>query len=170
MVHRKLTLVVALALSLCAAAGLSAQTTAAPQAQAPAPAQVLTEGRFISFDIGMAGGMPFNGGAVEVGRYLSVSFNVAGSLSAGFAQIVSGAAQYMTFRVSYFFMPALGASIYLGSDGNPAAGVGIFYDIMKSRSETDLATALKVRLDVLADTTGFTNGRLILGVVTSIGL
>lgn len=168
MAHRTLTLAVVLALSLCAVTGLSAQTTA--QQPAAALPQVLTEGRFITFDLGMTAGLPFNGGAVEVGRYLSVSFNVTGNLSAGLANIVSGAAQYTAFRLSYFFIPNLGASLYLGSNGNPAGGVGIFYDVMKSRSDTDLATALKVRLDFLADTTGFANGRLILGVVTSIGL
>ncbi len=165
---RTILLVTVLVMSLCAVAGLSAQTTAQPSSAEQQ--QVLTEGRFITFDVGMTGGLPFNGGAVEVGRYLGVSFNVTPGVSAGMANIVSGATQFTTFRLSYFFLPSLGASLYLGSDGNPAGGLGIFYDVLRTRSDTSLTTALKVRLDFLADTTGFANGRLILGVVTSIGL
>jgi hypothetical protein len=175
MFNRSSTLV--LVLGLCAAAGLSAQAAtqgqtqapAQPQQAAPAAQQALAEGRFISFDIGMTCGVPFNGG-VEVGRYLAVTFNVTRTLSAGIADIMSGAAQYTTFRLSYFFLPSLGATVYIGSDGNPAGGVGVFYDVLGSRADNGLSTALKLRLDYLVDSTGFQNGRLVLGVVSSIGL
>jgi len=172
MIHRRLVPILVAVLTLGAASGLFAQAVGADQQQAQAPSRslVLTEGRVFSFDIGMTGGVPFSGATVEVGRYLAFDVNVANTLAAGIADITSAGTTYLTFRVSYFILPSVGATIYLGSDGNPAGGIGLFYDVLKSRPDAGLATALKIRLDCLVDSTGFNNGRLILGIVSSIGL
>jgi hypothetical protein len=130
-----------------------------------------TDGRYLSFDVGMVAGINIGANAARVGRTVGMDVTVSDAMSLGFMSTTSGATAYSLMKVSYFLTPALGLSIYLGSDGNTAAGAGVFYNVLRSRPDDGLSTSLKLRLEYLFDSgAGLTNGDLVLSVGTSVGL
>jgi hypothetical protein len=144
-------------------------------ADAPAagiPAVSNTDGKYISFDLGMVGGINLGANAATVGRTFGMNFTLSDSMSAGFLSTTAGGTSYTLMKLAYFFTPALGVSIYVGSDAaGTAGGAGIFYNVAKSRPDSGFSTALKLRLEYLSDTgVGLTKGDIVLSVGSSIGL
>ncbi|HEY9595602.1 MAG TPA: hypothetical protein VHE79_14075, partial [Spirochaetia bacterium] len=117
MSRRSLLLILVALLLSGVVAGLSAQAVGTDQQgggqgqAAPSRSPVLTEGRVLSFDIGMGGGLPFNGGAVEVARYVAFDVNVSNAIAIGVADATLGGTSWVAFRLSYFILPNLGAAL-----------------------------------------------------------
>jgi hypothetical protein len=136
-----------------------------------------TDGRYISFDLGMVAGINIAANAARVGRTFGMNFTLSDSMSAGIMSTTAGANSYTLMKLAYFLTPALGLSVYVGANAAGAAppatggGAGVFYNVAKSQPGSGLSTALKLRLEYLFDTSaGLTNGDIVLSVGSSIGL
>lgn len=171
---------------LVAAAGLSAQqrspvapvaptapTAPVAPSRATKPANGSPEGKIFAFDLGVACGYGLDAGDFVAGRSFGIGFTVADNIAVGFSS-TAASFTYSFFRASYYLTPAIGFNLYVGSDDNaasPAFGLGAAYTFLRNPSETGLATALKLRLEYLFDTSaGVDSGDIILAVGTSLGL
>jgi hypothetical protein len=143
-------------------------------AQAAAPAAGgNTDARLVAFELGMNGG--FKLGAAQpltIGRSFALNYTLADNFSFGLLNSVSGATTYNLVNLGYFLNPLLGFHIYVGADAaGIAGGAGVSVSVLKSRVDSGLSTALKLRLSYLFDVTaGFGAGDIVLGVSSSIGL
>jgi hypothetical protein len=136
-----------------------------------------TDGRYVSFDLGMVAGINIAANAARVGRTFGINFTLSDSMTAGIVSTTAGTNNYTLMKLAYFLTPALGLSVYVGTDVAGAAapatggGAGLFYNVVRSQPGTGLATALKLRLEYLFDTgAGLANGDVVLSVGSSIGL
>ncbi|MDR1094902.1 MAG: hypothetical protein LBL31_00770 [Spirochaetaceae bacterium] len=101
---------------------------------------------------------------------------------------------FVGLRIGYRFTPNIGAAIGLGqasvlsepavydTDGtvtsggagtafaSPGISLGAFYDIFTKRSANGIATALKVRVDYVAETANVAKGALFFSPVFTVGL
>ena len=125
----------------------------------------------------MLSGLKIGPNTITVGRAFGLAFAVSDNLSVGFYSMVPSTTSYNLVMLSYFLNPILGFSIAVGADtvgvaaANTAAGAGMFVNIARSRSDTGLSTALKLRLEYLFDTAlGLTNGDVVLSVGASFGI
>ena len=145
----------------------------APAPAAPAAPAVSAEARLIAFDLGMNGGLKLGANSGTVGSLFGMDFTLTDSLSVGLLSSVAGNTSYTLVKLAYRLLPALGFDIYIGSDLAPAtaAGVGVFYTLLRSRAEAGLATGLKLHVDYLVDSSaGFGKGDFVLGVISYVGL
>jgi len=142
---------------------------------APASAPVgNVDARFFAVDLGMVAGYSLNTNAPTVGRSFGLNFIVSDNVSVGFYNTIATANTYNLLRFGYYFTPALAFNLYVGSDlpgSNTAAGLGAAFALLKTRSETSLSSALKLRLEYLFDiAAGPAKGDLVLAVSSSLGL
>jgi hypothetical protein len=101
---------------------------------------------------------------------------------------------FVGLRIGYRFTPAIGAAIGLGqasvhagpvtfdengyitsggtgdANATPGISLGAFYDIFTKRSANGIATALKVRVDYVAETANVAKGALFFSPVFTVGL
>ncbi len=165
------SLVCLVACAIIAAVGVSAQAAAQPVAVSSGGN---ADARIIAFDVGMVAGYNIGSGGLPVGRSFGLNITVADNFSIGFVSLLA-TRTYSLLRMSYGLTPALGFAAFAGTDNNggspTAAGAGIYYNILKSKTDAGLATALKVRLDYLFDVTaGIAAGDVVLTLGTSVGL
>lgn len=157
-------IVVLLAVALIASAGLGAQAAAGN-----------TDAKLFCIDIGMATGFGLNTSSPLAGRTFGFNLTVADNIAIGVTGttvVDTTTRAYKLLRLGYYLTPAFGFNIYVGGQGagNLATGAGAFYNIMKSKSDTSFANALKVRLEYLFDATnGVASGDIVLALATSIG-
>jgi hypothetical protein len=86
---------------------------------------------------------------------------------------------FVGLRISYRFTPVLGTAIGIGQAvirksaapaTSPGVVLGVFYDLFANRSANGMATALKVRVDYVAETADVAKGALFFTPVFTIGL
>jgi hypothetical protein len=153
------------------------QTQQAP-AQQPAPrgsaAQLgPLDGSLLSFDFGVATGYSLNDKKPTVGQSFGLGIMMSDNLAVGFTSTSIGATpiSYQMFRLGYSFTPLIGMDIYLGTDGNAAAGLDAFIRLARSRSDAGLYSSLKVRLGYFLDlTNGPAKGDVALTIGSSVGI
>jgi hypothetical protein len=142
-------------------------------AQVSSPTTGNTDAKVFAIDLGATFGYGLSGNSPTVGRTFGINFTVADSLAVGFVDTQVGATpvDYKLARLSYALNPSLGFNLYVGSDTNTAGGAGVYYNILKSKSDTAFSTALKLRLEYLFDVSnGIAKGDLLLAVSPSIGI
>ena len=173
--HRPILLYLVLVLA-CGSISLFAQT----------PATVgNVDSKAISIEVGMNTGLGVATSAITVGRYFSLGLTISDNLVVGFqnlsAQAGTNVDTYNLFKLCYFLNPILGFNIDVGNDtvvsgtpavttNNVAAGVGIFYNIFKSRSDTGISTAFKLKVEYPFDTRGINAGDVVVGIGTTFGI
>lgn len=174
---KKVLMVLVLA-ALIAVGGVFAQDESGLDFSSTAP-------QFFSFDLGAGIGFALDSsystpakGVTAVGFKVAVidSLEVGVETLSAFSTTLPPA--FVGLRISYRFTPVLGAAIGLGaaavqstsSTSAPGISLGVFYDLFASRSKTGIATALKVRVDYVAETDNVAKGVLLFSPVFTIGL
>ncbi len=132
------------------------------------------DARYFAVDLGMVAGYSLNTNVPTVGRSFGLNFIVSDNVAVGFYNTIASTTTYNLLRFGYYFTPALAFNVYVGSDAagaNTAAGLGAAFALLKTRSDTSLSSALKLRLEYLFDTVaGPTKGDLVFAVSSSLGL
>jgi hypothetical protein len=132
------------------------------------------DARIFAVDLGMVAGYSLNAKAPTVGRSFGLNFIVSDNVAVGFYNTIATATTYNLLKFGYYFSPALAFNLYVGSDAagaNTAAGLGASFALLKTRSDTALSSALKLRLEYLFDTVaGPASGDLVFAVSSSLGL
>ena len=117
-----------------------------------------------------------------VGQSFSLNLTVANNVQVGFAtNNLSGAGATDTYgllKIAYFLTPQLGFNIAVGSaflgipaTNAPAIGAGVFFNAFTNPSQNAFSTALKVKLDYLADMNqGIDTGTIAFGLSAVFGL
>jgi hypothetical protein len=156
--------VVMLALALIVSAGLSAQAAGN------------TDARLFCIDVGMATGFGLTTNAPLAGKTFGFNLTVADNIAIGVAstrvdESATVSRTYKLLRLGYYLTPAFGFNIYVGGQGTAlATGAGAFYNIMKSKTDSSFANALKVKLEYLFDgANGVAGGDIVVALATSIG-
>ncbi len=174
---RKMILV--MVMMLVGLAVLEAQAATAQTPTSSVAANSNTDSRFVSLELSMLAGLKVGPNSLTVGRVFGMAFAVSDNLAVGFYNItattpVPATTNYSLIRLSYFLNPTLGFSIAVGADAaGTAAGAGMFVNVARSRSDTGLSTALKIRLDYLFDVSaagGLANGDVVLSIGSSFGI
>jgi len=153
-----------------------APAPAAPAAAAPAaPAAPLitADAKLVAFELGINGGLKLGSSSGTIGRTFGMDLTLGDTLSCGLVDVVAGTAEYTMVKVGYRMLPAIGFSVFVGSDATPttAAGVGVSYSLLRSRPDSGLASGLRLDVDYFASTSGgFGKGDIVLGVVSYLGL
>ena len=143
-----------------------------------------TDNQILGIEVGLSAGYRLLDGALVVGQNFSLNLSVAQNVQVGFSSgTVTGATPavtdtYALLKVAYFMTPLLGFNIAVGSSvpGNlgvttPAIGAGVFFNVFSNRSGDGFSTALKIKLDYLADTTnGVDLGTITFGLTGVFGL
>jgi hypothetical protein len=149
-----------------------------------------TAPQFFSFDIGAGVGYALDTkwadqikGVTVVGFKVAVIDNLEVGIDTLSTIATSGTYDptFVGLRIGYRFTPTLGAAIGIGKaavlggtgDGGPgSAGIslGAFYDIFANRSSNGIATALKIRVDYVAETNNVAKGVLLFTPVFTLGL
>ena len=144
-----------------------------------------TAPQFFSFDLGAGVGFSLDSshsspvkGVTVAGFKVAVIDNLEVGIETLSAFSLTLPPAFVGLRVSYRFTPVLGAAIGLGAaavqstttTAAPGISLGVFYDLFASRSKTGIATALKVRLDYVAETDNVAKGVLLFSPVFTIGL
>jgi hypothetical protein len=147
-----------------------------------------TAPQFFSFDIGAGVGYALDRdlseqvkGVTVVGFKVAVidSLEVGIDVLSAFVTSDDPDPAFAGLRIAYRFTPTLGVAIGVGkaavlASGSGSADVGItlgaFYDIFAKRSTNGIATALKVRVDYVAETGDVAKGALLFTPVFTLGL
>jgi hypothetical protein len=150
-----------------------APAPAAPAPAAPAAPTVSADAKLIVFELGIGGGLKLGSNSGRVGRIFGLDLTLTDTLTGGLVDVVTGTTDYTMVKLAYRLFPAVGFSVFVGSDATPstAAGVGVFYSVVKSKPDSSLATGLQLHLDYFAAVAGgFGKGDIVLGIVSYIGL
>jgi hypothetical protein len=181
MAEKKVLLV--LVLAAIVAGGVFAQNASGLDFSSTAP-------QFFSFDLGAGVGYALDDKhESQLKGITAIGFKVAviDSLEVGVDVLSTlGAAALPAFaglRIGYRFTPALGVAIGLGQaavldatannnnpDPKPGISLGVFYDIFAKRSTNGIATALKVRVDYVTETSDVAKGARLFTPVFTLGL
>jgi hypothetical protein len=159
--------ILALALALTLVMGVAAQGAAA----ATAPQGI----RLFGLELGMPLGYRLADGAIVSGKAFGIHIPISDSFQVGISSMGIGAGAALTannsIRLSYTFIPLLGASIYLGQSGaNPGAGLGLFSTVLQNASAAGLGTALRLRIDYIFDTTNVAGGSVLFSTAVLFGI
>jgi hypothetical protein len=148
--------------------------------------------QFFSFDLGAGAGYALDGdlpsqsvGVTAVGFKVSViddldvGVDVLSTIETSATGNSKGPA-FVGVRVGYRFTPALGVAIGVGKSvvqarsstpaAEPGISLGVFYDLFANRSSNGIATALKVRVDYVTETSDVGKGVLLFTPACTIGL
>ncbi len=154
-----------------------APASAAPAAAAASSGSVsVADARLITLQLGMNGGLKLGTNSSTIGWLFGMDLTVTDSFSIGLLSSVSASTTYDLLKLGYHLSPVLGFDVYVGSDivgvtTSTAVGVGVFYNVLKSKPDSGFATGLKVHLDYLVDNSGgFGKGDFVLGVISYFGL
>jgi hypothetical protein len=144
--------------------------------------------QFFSFDLGAGVGLALDSdydsqlkGVTVVGFKVAVIDNLEVGVDVLSSFGTSAPPAFVGLRLSYRFTPALGVAIGLGqaavqfatssaSTAEPGISLGVFYDLFASRSANGIATALKVRVDYVAETADVAKGAILFSPVFTLGL
>jgi hypothetical protein len=151
-----------------------------------------TAPQFFSFDIGAGIGYALDGlwvgkvkGVTAVGFKVAVIDNLEVGIDtlSKISTVANAKPAFVGLRIGYRFTPAIGAAIGLGQasvigglegygtdTASPGISLGAFYDILASRSPNGIATALKIRVDYVAETDYVANGVLFFTPLFTVGL
>ena len=151
-------------------------------AQAAEAAGAATDNRVLGIEAGFLAGYRLADSELVVGQSFSLNLTVAKNVQVGFTsnnlQGAAAADTYGLLKIAYFLTPQLGFNIAVGTAtlGLPAAtapatGAGVFFNAFTNKSEDAFSTALKFKLDYLADTNqGIASGTIAFGLSAVFGL
>ena len=149
---------------------------------AAADAESATDNRVLGIEAGFLAGYRLADSELVVGQSFSLNLTVARNVQVGFTtNNLSGAAAADTYgllKIAYFLTPQLGFNVAVGtaSLGIPAAtapaiGAGVFFNAFTTKSTDAFSTALKFKLDYLADMNqGIAKGTIGFGLSAVFGL
>jgi hypothetical protein len=130
------------------------------------------DAKLFNIDLGMVSGYSLLNENAIVGKTFSFNITLADNFALGIASF-EASNTYTLLRAAYYLTPAIGFDLYVGaSSAGPGVGTGacVFYNVLKSKPDNAFATALKVKLGYLFNTTDeIDNGDIIIAVSTSIG-
>jgi hypothetical protein len=166
--------------AILSAGYLAAQNADAPDTYSKAP-------QFFAFDLGTGIGYALDENLTDQLKGVTVlGFKAAiidsielgvDSLSSINEQLSSPPRAFAGMRIAYRVTPTFGMAIGIGQvgvlkDGDASDGVsmGLFCDIFAGRSSSDVAAALKIRVDYIAETSKIAKGALFFLLVFTIGL
>ena len=145
--------------------------------------EVATDNRVLGIEAGFLAGYRLADSELVVGQSFSLNLTVARNVQVGFASHnLRGAAAADTYgllKIAYFLTPQLGFNIAVGTANlgpppattAPAIGAGVFFNAFTNKSEEAFSTALKFKLDYLADTNqGIDSGTIAFGLSAVFGL
>lgn len=144
--------------------------------------EAATDNRVLGIEAGFLAGYRLADSELVVGQSFSLNLTVARNVQVGFASHnLRGAAATDTYgllKIAYFLTPQLGFNIAVGTATlglpiatAPAIGAGVFFNAFTNKSEEAFSTALKFKLDYLADTNqGIDSGTIAFGLSAVFGL
>ncbi len=143
---------------------------------------VATDNRVLGIEAGFLAGYRLADNELVVGQSFSLNLTVARNVQVGFTtNKLRGAAAADTYgllKIAYFLTPQLGFDIAVGTGAlglppatAPAIGAGVFFNAFTNKSEDAFSTALKFKLNYLADTNqGIDSGTIVFGLSAVFGL
>lgn len=149
---------------------------AAPGPAASVPGTPAVELKIFGLEAGMTAGYDLAAGELAGGTAFALAFILGDNLSAAFQASTitpSGgtAIPYGFLRFSYHLNSLLGFSIYTGGNGaDPAAGLGIFLNILRSTPPVGISSAYRLRLEYLFPIEDVAGGTVALSAVMSLGI
>ena len=176
MKSHKIALIAALCVAFVAIQGF---------AQAGESDEMGTDNQVLGIEAGLIAGYRLFDGQLVAGQSFSLNLSVARNVQVGFSSgTLTGGAPltdaYALLKIGYFMTPWLGFNISVGSvvldvggAGTiaPGIGAGVFFNAFSNKSLETFSTALKIKLDYLADTTrGINNGTITFGLAGVFGL
>jgi hypothetical protein len=176
-IMKKMVSILALSLVLTGTA-VFAQNTSGLDFSSTAP-------QFFSFDLGAGVGFALDDtldsqliGVTVVGFKVAVIDSLEVGVDVMSSGVASAPSAFTGLRIAYRFTPVLGAAIGIGqaavqkttASAAPGISLGVFYDLFASRSANGIATALKVRVDYVAETSDVAKGALLFTPVFTLGL
>ena len=176
MKSHKIALIAALCVAFVAIQGF---------AQADESDEMGTDNQVLGIEAGLIAGYRLFDGQLVAGQSFSLNLSVARNVQVGFSSgTLTGGAPltdaYALLKIGYFMTPWLGFNISVGSAVldvggaatiTPAIGAGVFFNAFSNKSLESFSTALKIKLDYLADTTnGLDNGTITFGLAGVFGL
>jgi hypothetical protein len=151
-----------------------------------------TAPQFFSFDIGAGVGYALDSdwtdqvkGVTAVGFKVAVIDNLEVGIDtlSKIGSVQNAKPAFVGLRIGYRFTQTIGAAISLGQasvrgdaggtgtgTASPGISLGAFYDIFANRSSNGIATALKVRVDYVAETEDVAKGVLFFTPLFTLGL
>jgi len=147
-----------------------------------ATGSLATDNRVLGIEAGFLAGFRLADSELVVGQSFSLNLTVARNVQVGFTtNNLSGAGNADTYgllKIAYFLTPQLGFNIAVGTAAlgipaatAPAIGAGVFFNAFTNKAEDAFSTALKFKLDYLADTNqGIDSGTIGFGLSAVFGL
>mgnify|MGYP006305148485 CR=1 FL=1 len=146
--------------------------------------EVATDNRVLGIEAGFLAGYRLADSELVVGQSFSLNLTVAQNVQVGFTtnnlQGAAAADMYALLKIAYFLTPQLGFNIAVGTANlgvpappvtAPAIGAGVFFNAFTNKSTDAFSTALKFKLDYLADTNqGIDSGTIAFGLSAVFGL
>jgi hypothetical protein len=144
--------------------------------------EVATDNRVLGIEAGFIAGYRLADSELVVGQSFALNLTVANNVQVGFnsAQLQGAAVldTYGLLKIAYFVSPQLGFNIAVGTatvtaaaTTTPAVGAGVFFNAFENKAEDAFSTALKFKLDYLADMSqGIDQGTIAFGLSGVFGL
>lgn len=145
--------------------------------------EVATDNQVLGIEAGFLAGYRLVQPELAVGQGFALNLTVANNVQVGFSTArlagSGGRDDYGLLKIAYFVSPQLGFNIAVGTVdiGAPggtvssAVGAGVFFNAFSNKSDTAFSTALKFKLDYLADLNqGIDQGTIAFGLAGVFGL